>query len=252
MKFEFVTHCWQYWRCLTYQVSSFLLEPPKDSYAILSVVYCPDDEATTKRLEQIGAWMSKNGCPENFELRLHPLEKSMLFRRSIGRNMLALNTEADWVWFCDCDMTFKGSAIDALAEELDRINSEDPDMTMVYPKRVRCTSQPAGDELIYSIKDEFEPVALDYSSLGKKTYHAAIGGAQIVRQDVCHEEGYLDKYPQFRRPEYDHWKRTKEDPIFRRRCIGHRGLPVRNEKVVTGVARIRHTQRGRFDIGLEM
>jgi len=36
-----------------------------------------------------------------------PFEKESLFRRGIGRNQAALNTNAHWVWFTDCDLMFR-------------------------------------------------------------------------------------------------------------------------------------------------
>jgi hypothetical protein len=252
MKIEFVTHCWNYWRCLSLQLSSFILYPTEEVEVIVSVCYSPEDTATTDRLNQIVGWLQDNGCPKNLELRLHPMENSLLFRRAIGRNMLALKTEADWVWFADCDMMFDGGAIDNLGRYLTNLEEESPDIKMVFPRYVRASTQENGDELIYSVGDVWdEPLRASLTGFHKKRYNAAIGGAQVVRKDVCVSKGYLNDYPQYRRPE-TRWKRTREDPLFRRKCIGSRGHPVVESNICDGVSRVRHTKRGRFDIGLEM
>jgi len=248
MKIEFVTHCWQYWRCLTLQLSSFLLHPPSDTSVLVSVCYCPEDTLTQRRMGQIEEWSQATGMPDMVEFRGIAMEKEMLCRRAIGRNQLALTTDADWVWFADCDMVFRGHAIDALAGVL----ADAGEAKMVYPQTVRATSQASGDKTIFNVDENWAgPVDVELESWGEKRYHAAIGGAQIVRADVCHSEGYLNKYPGYRRPEKV-WKRTHEDPLFRRKCIGGRGMPVRDAVVCSGVGRVRHSQRGRFDIGLEM
>ena len=47
-----------------------------------------------------------------------PLAKEKLFRRSIGRNLAAKSTEADWIWFTDADIIFHENCLDTLAELL--------------------------------------------------------------------------------------------------------------------------------------
>lgn len=252
MNIEIVTHCWQYWRCLSLQLSSFLLEPPSSVRVTISVCYSPEDLKTVKRLADIMGWMEINGHPETVDLRGVPFDRELLCRRAIGRNVLALETEADWVWFADCDMTFRGSSMDALGRELAVLGKERPDVKMVYPKFVQVPTQESGDKIIYGVDEKWDgPVEVDAKGFSRKRYHAAIGGAQVVRADVCHSEGYLNKFPRLRRPE-KRWKRTREDPHFRKKCIGGNGHPISTPEVCGGIARIRHTQRGRFDIGLEM
>jgi len=63
-----------------------------------------------------------------------PFEKESLFRRGIGRNQAALNTNAHWVWFTDCDLMFRKGCLDALAEQLQGRRD-----ALVYPSEERCT-----------------------------------------------------------------------------------------------------------------
>ena len=45
--------------------------------------------------------------PANVQLRPWSLADNLVTRRMIGRNLAALATEADWVWFTDCDYAFE-------------------------------------------------------------------------------------------------------------------------------------------------
>lgn len=248
-KFEIVTHCWNYWRCLTLQLSSLHLDPPKETEVLISVCHTEEDVATAGRLRLFG----ELDWPENVTLNPVPMKKEELWRRAIGRNMCALRTQADWVWFADCDMIFYGEAIDRLMS-LDLLQGDAS--KMVYPRYVMATSQERGDEIIYGLGDDWSDLKLTLPDMTgedwfRKNYRAAIGGAQCVDGNVCREKGYLNNHPKWQKPAH-RWRRTYEDPVFRSQCIGHKGKTVRNTTVCTGIGRIRHTKRGRFDIGLEM
>lgn len=101
LSLEIVSHCWRYGHFLTYQLSS-LVNHRTDKFDItMTVFHVPEDEAVTRVLEYFGR-MEVPGIIWNWR----PLPKEKLFRRSIGRNLAAKDTQADWIWFTDADIIF--------------------------------------------------------------------------------------------------------------------------------------------------
>lgn len=244
MKLEIVSHCWRYWRAMTYQASSLILNPPKYCDVTYTLFYCPEeDENTAQRVALIRSW----DWPDNVKFVPVPIPRGDLCRRAIGRNTAALATEADLVWFIDCDMTLEQGAIDTLADRVWR----QPDKVLFYPAHVMVPSQEAGDKIIFAATELTEPVALDHSTFTRHRYGRAIGGVQIVRGDVCREVGYLNGKEKWQRPSHE-WRRTYEDRAYRGWLDSKYKCRRGHRLSVDGVCRIRHTQRGRFDRGLEL
>ncbi len=59
-------------------------------------------------------------CPENVVISIHPLPEAFLFRRAIGRNMRAKQSQADVLWFADTDYLFGEGCIDDVMRQVDR------------------------------------------------------------------------------------------------------------------------------------
>ena len=110
LSLEIVSHCWQYSNMLTYQLSSFVNHPPKKLSLTVTVFYSIEDEGTVDTL----AYFSKLS-PKNVTWNWQPLANGKLFRRGIGRNMAALTTKSDWIWYADCDIIFHENCLDSLA-----------------------------------------------------------------------------------------------------------------------------------------
>ena len=230
---------------MTYQASSLVLNPPVNCEVKYTLFYCPEeDENTKKRVELIQSW----DWPDNITFAPVSMDKNSLCRRVIGRNVAAVTTEADLVWFIDCDMTMEQGAIDMLS---DRVWSC-PNKILFYPRRVRVPTQQAGDKIIFKATEVVKPIALDHSGFNRHTYHRAIGGVQIVRGDVCRAVGYLP-FPKWQRVLPDaEWRRTFEDRAYRGWLDKIYNSGKGHALKVDGICRIRHTQRGRFDVGLEL
>ena len=124
LSLEIVSHCWRYGHFLTYQLSS-LVNHRTDKFDItMTVVHVADDDAVTKVLDYFGR-MEIPGVTWNW----HPLPREQLFRRSIGRNIAAKNTQADWIWFTDADILFHENCLDTLADLL-----QGRDDSLVHPR----------------------------------------------------------------------------------------------------------------------
>lgn len=238
MKFEIVSHCWNYARLLTYQLSSFVLHPPGSEHELRATVYFATcDQRTVDTL----AFFSSIDKPTNVLWDFRAIEPSRLCKRAIGRNEAALATEADWVWFADCDMPIGDGAWDAIAKHAESVKQN-----LMYPRTVNVSvSHESGDKLIEAVT---EPAIIEVSrrDFGRRKYNRAIGGVQITRGDRAREIGYL---PQSRRAQMPsrNWRRTYEDKTYRR-ALGTRGAPVN----LPNVFRIRHSKRGRDHVGVEL
>lgn len=244
MQLEIVTHCWRYWRALTYQISSLILHPPVHSDVLLTVFCSPEeDENTAKRLEQIAGW----DLPTNISYRVWTLPRGELCRRAIGRNMAAQSTAADVVWFIDCDMTLGDGAVDALASQV----WSQPEGVLFYPRWVQVPEQKRGDKILMAATEVDGPCEVDQTGFMRKRYNRAIGGVQIVDGDCCRAVGYLPDSKKYQRPA-EEWARTFEDRAYRGWLDKQYGSGRGRRLELPEVCRIRHTQRGRFDRGLEL
>ncbi len=230
MELQIVSHCWNYARLLTYQLSSFVLYPPTKLKLTVTVFHNEEDERTCEVLRYFAGQEIPN-------VRWHwwAVEKGQLWRRAIGRNMAALANAADWVWFTDCDQVFHEGCLDALPAQL-----EATDSILVYPRFARISrhldkSDSLFDDLHDSPRlreiaaDDFEPVE----------HPRAIGALQIVRGDVVRKTGYCKDVPKYMKP-VKRWRRTFEDVKFRK-ILGTDGSPID----LPGLYRIEHKSKGR-------
>jgi len=226
VRLEIATHCWNYSRLLTYHLSSLVLFPPKETQVKMTIVYAIDDDPTKEVIDYFKKW-----SVDNVEWATLPLAPKNVCRRTIGRNQVALDTQADWVWFCDADYWFGEGALDALG----KVEKKGP---LVYPRLVWVSkNHGVGDKAINEI--EAPRIAqIDREDFVQTRYRRAIGGAQIARGDVLREKGYLNGNKGQMRPSAG-WRRTSEDRLFRI-TLGTGGVPVE----FPNVYRIRHSVRG--------
>lgn len=229
---EIVSHCWQYAHLLAYQLSSLVNFPPAKARVRMTVFHAPEDTRTRAMLDYF-AGIEVPNVSWNGEA-LPPPE---LFRRAIGRNRIARSTNADWVWFTDCDIMFHRDCLDTLADELQGRRD-----LLAYPKFERITAMLAETDPALATECD-RPRVVDIDP-GQFTLAAnppkAKGAYHIVHGDAARQCGYCEQIPVFQRPA-PRWAKTYEDSAFRW-LLGTDGVGLE----VPGVHRIRHVHKGRY------
>ena len=226
-----MSHCWNYSHLLAYQLSSLVQHPPTKMDVTMSVFFCPEDSATLKLLERFSA-IEIPGVTWSWR----PLSRPELFRRSIGRNLAARETDADWVWFTDCDLMFREGCLDSLNEALRGRRD-----ALVFPREERCTALLASSEPMLQSADGPSPIVeIDTEEFTVRSREKATGPLQITHGDVARACGYCASIRFYQQPS-DVWRKCYEDTAFRW-LIRTQGEPVD----VPGVYRIRHVEKGRY------
>jgi hypothetical protein len=233
LKLEIVSHCWRYGHFLTYQLSS-LVKHRTDKFDItMTVFHVADDKVVTDVLDYFGR-MDVPGITWNWQA----LPREKLFRRSIGRNLAAKNTKADWIWFTDADILFHEGCLDALADLL-----QGRDDGLVHPRIGLGTRLLPEDHEILE-KGRQGPALLEIPLSEFSPYGGprpkAKGPHQITHGDIARACGYCDSIRHYQTPA-DRWMKTYEDRAFRW-LIGTHGTPLE----IPNVCQIRHIVKGRY------
>lgn len=234
LNLEIVSHCWRYGHFLSYQLSSLVNHRTEKFDITMTVYHMPDDELVTPVLDYFGR-MEIPGVTWNWQA----MPKEQLFRRSIGRNLAAKNTSADWIWFTDADILFHENCLDTLADLL-----QGRDDGLVHPNIGLGTRLLADDDEILEKGregpnileipiDQFTP----YGGPRKK----AKGPHQITHGDIARACGYCDSIAYYQKPA-KRWMKTYEDRAFRW-LIGTHGVPLD----IPNVCQIRHIVKGRYE-----
>ena len=227
---EIVSHCWQYSNMLSYQLSSFVNYPPTKCALTVTVFYGKEDEKTQAVLDFFSK-KSINNVTWNFQA----LEKSKLFRRAIGRNMAARSSQADWLWYTDCDIIFHENCLDSLAEQL-----QGKQEILYYPQQERTTEMLAQDDPMLRQDSEPQVVEIDTQGFSLHSRDKAKGAFQIVHGDVARAIGYCEGLAIYQTQSL-HWCKCYEDRAFRW-LLETQGTPID----VDGVFQIRHVHKGRY------
>ena len=231
LNLEIVSHCWRYSRFLIYQLSSLALFPPDKADVVMTVFYCRDDPETVRTLE----FFSERNV-ENVTWNWRELPEERLFRRSIGRNMAALETDADWVWFTDCDLLFREKCLDSLSEELQGRRS-----ALLFPEKERCTAMLEKENPLLAAGSGAPRILdIDTEIFAANFPRKATGPLQIVHGDVCRAVGYCRAIPLYQSPS-PVWCKAHEDRAFRW-LLRSDGVSI----PVPGVYRIKHLEKGRY------
>lgn len=235
---EIVSHCWKYASMLQYQLSSLILYPPRCRVE-MTVFTAEQDQRTIDCVKWFAELAEK---PPTVTMRAWVLPKERLFRRAIGRNVAALATQADIVWFTDVDYLFGEGCLDALADKHPL-----PD-ALSYPKVVRKQNKHAiGDAMCAERREEgFAVVDIDHGDYHDKVQRRAIGGIQIVRGDTCRRLGYVPN-SKWQKPA-DTFQSCRGDIAFRRAVACGPGVGID----VPNVFRLRHSDCGRKNPDLEL
>lgn len=231
IKLEIVSHCWNYARFFVYQLSSLVKYPPTNMQVKLTVFYSEEDQETTKLL----AHFQQISVP-NVEWNFQKLPTPLLLRRAIGRNHASKHTEADWIWFADCDMVFHEGCLDALEGLLK--GRQDillfPDTLLVTPLLTEA------DPMISAGKDKTSLLEVDKTKFKPRKFDRATGAIQIIHGDVARACGYCDDLAVYQKPKY-HWTKTYEDRAIRW-LLGTHGTPISLPNLLL----IRHAEKGRY------
>lgn len=230
MVFEVVNHVHGegYARLLAYQLSSLVLFPPA---AIHQVIYTlcvnTEDKHTADTIEFFA-----NQIPTNIVLKfiLQPIEE--LRQRAIGRNRAAVETVADWVWFCDTDYIFGRDLWAHLADEAAK--ADDQIVPFIWPKTIRQTDWPTGDRLIMEMTTPGVKDISDEPTIAVQM-HRAIGGLQIINGMAIKREGYCS----FMNSPSGNWNFRSDSRIRRR-------FPTKTSIELPQLIRIRHSRKGYF------
>lgn len=228
---EIVSHCWNYAHFLSYQLDSLAKFPPTNGKVTMTVFYCSDDITTTSVLNHF----EKMEIP-NVTWNWCELPKIALFRRTIGRNLAALNTKADWIWFTDCDLMFRQGCMDSLIAQLQ--NRQD---ALVYPQVERCTTLLTDEDPMLNFDiAKLNDLEIDTTQFTERRRTRATGPLQITHGDVARSCGYCKVLDYYLRPS-NTWCKAHEDRAFRW-LLRTQGLPLD----IKGVYRIRHALKGRY------
>lgn len=231
LKLEVVSHCWNYSHFLVYQLSSLVLFPPQKLDVTMTVFYSPEDIRTA---ELLSFFENQNvpGVTWNWQ----PVSRQELFRRGIGRNRAALATQADWVWFTDCDLMFREHCLNTLAEVLQGRSD-----ALLFPEQERTTDLLADDNpMLRAGSSGLQVLDIDTTSFSTRKITKATGPLQIAHGDVCRAVGYCRNIGLYQKP-VESFAKCHEDRAFRW-LLRSQGEPI----TVPGVYRIRHVAKGRY------
>jgi hypothetical protein len=157
-----------------------------------------------------------------------PLGKPQLLNRTIGRNMAAKATTADWIWFTDADYLFGPGSLESLA------NLDPHTACMYYPRRIM---RPAATDYFEDLANDVNP--MERCTVAHRTPYA-IGGAQIVPGHIARQWGYLDGVRRYQQPATgDKFLDTRGDAAYRVWLAKKTGLPTISADI-PNVFRLRH------------
>lgn len=167
-------------------------------------------------------------------IRRIPQSLEELFQRSIGRNIVALSSKADCVWFCDCDYLFKNNCLDSAILATARV----PD-AVVYPQVVLTTTHETGDRIIGKMQGKQDLTIDDIFCFYSKIETKAIGGIQIVNGDLARSHGYVN-FGKWIKPttNIDRGAFEFRSDVKYRGCIGKS-----SPQTIDGAFRVRHSCR---------
>lgn len=239
---ELVNHCWKYWRLATLHLSQLALHPPQACRVTCTIVHAPaaDDPATAAVLDYFGGLQI-----ENVRWNFMELPQPELCRRAIGRNRACLASKADFVLLGDIDYCFGPGALDAAAAEMHKTHTAGGPALMFPREILQSRDHACGDEEIARV-DRPKILDLTPASYAPVQTRLGIGGHQYIPGKFARERGYLSNSRIFQRP-VDTWQRTRCDVAFRQ-WAGLRSVRLG----IPGIRRIRHSVRGRTDIGVEL
>lgn len=235
---EIVSHCWRYSRVLAYHLMSLDDYPPTID-TVVTVWYTDADRPTADVLRYFARALPLRGV----RLRRRNTTLCKLLNRNIGRNTTALETRADYVWFCDADYCFGPGCLDAIPKQFPA------DSVLCYPSRVRRhVSLEDGDAFaasaLFPVDAELPLSLFRDASCEWQAPKKSIGGLQIVRGDTAREYGYCRESSNMQKPTTDEkWRPTTGDVRYRKSLGAGNGTPID----LPNLFRIRQSVAGEVD-----
>lgn len=247
MKIHYIASVWNYSRLCCLSLSQFVLHPPIDHKCRVTICYCRDSDPRTAAVLD---YFAKFHSHPNIEWDWRNFERRRLMRRAISRSEIARETTADYVIFGDIDyMPAAPGVIDATIEAMAAATDNGEKPALMFPRFIQSSkSHESGDAEIGKVV-ECGVYSLDSSAYRRAKLPRAIGGFQGVTGETARKFGYVPYLKRFQRPA-EKWQRTKEDVAYRRHLAGKGVFQVSFD--VDGWHRIRHSERGRFEIGVRL
>ncbi len=194
---DIVVHCWaadlpHYAAMLREQIRSLFQHKPADCDVQL-IVGCANEDANTREMlyqftaGQTGATTAFDSGPavchhyylHGITLCEVVMPKGELFRRAILRHKWTQRSEADVLWFADCDYTVGEGTLAAICARVQRTDG------LCFPREYYIHNDHAtGDRAVASGK-------IDLSEFRQTRAKRAIGGIQIIGAEVAKKIGYL-------------------------------------------------------------
>ena len=238
MKLQVITHCYcppgleHYANALVWHFGSLCAHPGSKFESIkLTVCYTGHDKAT----EQTIAGFGFADEPSNVMLEPIAFSREELFRRAIGRNYVAKQTDADVVHFADTDYIYGPGFLDAIHDHF--ANGAE----FIYPRKYKINvDHETGDRMLEQSPDEW--FSIDQSKFKPTGLRKAIGGLMFVSGDVA-RRGYLDGSRKWMKPvdPSQGFQRCHCDTAYRRSLLPNTFKGVDAQWIY----RLRHTENGR-------
>ena len=206
-----VTHCYagelpQYAAALQYQLSSLEINRPRVPVTV-EICHTPEDVRTRDVVD----WFV---CNSHLLMILSTFPPGCLFRRAIGRNIAALRSHGELIWFADCDYVFGPGCLDGLWRSWESLEGY---ASMVFSREILVNSDYATGDLYLAPKPT-GLLSIDPAEFAPKRYAKALGGVQIVPGSLARTHGYLDWHKRYQRPVERPFPDFCDDVAFKRFC----------------------------------
>ena len=209
-----------------------LLKSQFDDFTGITVFYTHDDQRVVDVLDYFDPLF--DGL-----LVRRPMSEPYLFRRSIGRNMAALNCSADLLWCTDVDHVFGPHCLKDLQTQWDALE-EKP--SLIYASDVQIqAAHSQGDQFVSKHLTTRGLLGIEDLEFVQKKYLQPVGGVHILNGDFARRHGYLRDISKWQRPEIDQkpFRCFRDDRAFVKYCRTN-GSTKRIQ--VPGIFRLRHTE----------
>ena len=233
LQIELVSHCWQYSHLLAYHLSALVHYPPETVDITVTVFYSKEDGDTQNMLD----FFTNKSVP-GITWNWREIPKAQLFRRAIGRNQAALQTQAHWIWYIDCDLIFHQGCLDSLAKSL-----QGQKEVLLFPDSESTTSLLEDSNPILKNGHQPQLVDIDTTQFSKREITRAVGAYQITHGDIARACGYCNNIQTYQTPTL-YWRKTYEDRTYRW-LLRTQGKSIK----VNNIYRIRHVSKGRYKKG---
>ena len=212
-----VPHCYaveieSYATLLRYQLSSLVFHRPQHEVRV--TVCCMEED------QAVGRVLDDFLSDSRINLQVLHLTRVQISRRTIGRNMVAKASQAELIWFADCDYVFGPGCLDGLVAAWNALDEWTP---LLYPVSYWAhRDHETGDRAVVDACKLTHPLlAIDPTEFVLARYIKAIGGIQICPGSFCRVHGYLADSPRNHRPLDKPLSSTREDVAFRSFCLQH-------------------------------